>query len=149
MSHSQILGPVTPRDRSRSTFWTTVLFLQYWMEDKVQKWSNSKSNITTSEPNRIYLCHVFYYLLVILECVESIKLGLKKIRGKCEQIMLKSVILLTFIDYNGLKNVLFWLNLLLFLISIVASITFSYNFKRGIQLKPIFGTVDGTVCACD
>jgi hypothetical protein len=107
------------------------------MEDKVQK---CKRNITSSEPCRIYLCHVLYYLLVMLECIESIKLGLKNIIGKCEQIILKSVILLKFIDYNGLKKSYFvnrfWMNLLLFLISIVTSITFLYNFKRDVQLKP-------------
>jgi len=43
----------------------------------------------------------------------------------------------------------FLLNLLLFLIPIVASITLFYKFKRGVELKPIFGTVDGTTCAYD
>jgi len=40
----------------------------------------------------------------MLECTESIKLGLKNIIGKCEQIILKSVILLIFVDYNALKK---------------------------------------------
>jgi hypothetical protein len=53
------------------------------------------------------MCHVLHYLLVMLECIESMKLGLKNVIGKREQIILKRVILLIFIDYNGLKNVLF------------------------------------------
>jgi len=40
----------------------------------------------------------------MLECTEYIKLGLKNIIGKCEQIILKSIILPIFIDYNGLKK---------------------------------------------
>jgi hypothetical protein len=87
---------------------------------------------------------VLYYLLEMLECIESIKLGFRNIIDKCEQIILKSVILLIFIDYNKKKKSYFVnrlsLNLLLFLISVIASITLFYNFKRVVQLKSIFST---------
>lgn len=61
---------------------------------------------------------MLYYLLVMFACIESIKLGLKTIIGKCEQLNLKSVILLISIDYNGLKNVLFCEQILIEFITI-------------------------------